>query len=145
MHARTRRTMTSSRLAAIPILTIAAATGLATAGDRDLSWHTIDGGGGVSIHGDLHLLGTIGQPDAGGPATGADWSLTGGFLVGGSNTPPPPCPTDIDGSGAVDFGDLLVVLSSFGACPDCPADLDGNGDVDFGDLLAVLAAFGPCP
>ena len=31
----------------------------------DLSWHTIDGGGGYSVGGTFELNGTIGQPDAG--------------------------------------------------------------------------------
>ncbi len=29
-------------------------------------------------------------------------------------------------------------------CVDCPADLDGSGTVDFEDLLIVLDAWGPC-
>ena len=30
-------------------------------------------------------------------------------------------------------------------CPsDCPADIDGSGTVDFDDLLRLLAAWGPC-
>jgi hypothetical protein len=57
----------------------------------------------------------------------------------------PPCPEDVDGSGGVDFGDLLAVLAAFGPCGGCPADVDGSGSVDFTDLLGVLASFGPCP
>ena len=34
-------------------------------GGFDLSWFTIDGGGGISTGGDFSLSGTIGQPDAG--------------------------------------------------------------------------------
>ena len=57
-----------------------------------------------------------------------------------------PCPTDVDGSGATDFGDLVGVLSAFGGpCEDCPEDVNGDGAVSFDDLLDVLAAFGPCP
>lgn len=60
--------------------------------------------------------------------------------------PENPCPADFDGSGAVDFADILAVLSSFGPCEgDCPTDLDGSGEVEFSDLLSVLSAFGPCP
>ncbi|MBT8485073.1 MAG: hypothetical protein HKO59_09670 [Phycisphaerales bacterium] len=51
------------------------------------------------------------------------------------------CDADIDGSGVVDFPDLLTLLASWGPCPGCPADLDGNGDVDFVDLLSLLAAW----
>ncbi len=55
------------------------------------------------------------------------------------------CPPDLDGSGAIDFGDILSVLSAWGACGDpCPEDLDGSAAVDFDDLLTVLGAFGPC-
>ncbi|MBT8485808.1 MAG: right-handed parallel beta-helix repeat-containing protein [Phycisphaerae bacterium] len=55
-----------------------------------------------------------------------------------------PCAADIDGNGAVDFGDLLSVLSTWGACGACPEDLDGDGAVGFADLLAVLSVWGPC-
>ena len=56
---------------------------------------------------------------------------------------PAPCPEDLDGSGAVDFGDILAVVSAWGNVGG-PEDLDGSGTVDFGDLLAVLAAWGSC-
>jgi hypothetical protein len=55
------------------------------------------------------------------------------------------CPGDIDGDGAVSFGDLLGLLSSWGECDACAADLDGDGMVAFGDLLLVLGGWGPCP
>jgi len=55
------------------------------------------------------------------------------------------CPQDLDGSGSVDFADILTVLSSWGPCLGCAADFDGDDLVGFGDLLAVLAAWGPCP
>ena len=47
-------------------------------GDYDLSWSTIDGGGGKSIGGSYTLSGTIGQPDAG-EMTGGSYLLLGGF------------------------------------------------------------------
>lgn len=56
-----------------------------------------------------------------------------------------PCPADIDGNGAVDFSDLLAVLSGWGPCGLCPEDLDGNGVVDFADILLLLSSWGPCP
>lgn len=40
---------------------------------------TIDGGGGTSTGGVYSVSGTIGQPDAGAPMTGGQYSLTGGF------------------------------------------------------------------
>lgn len=47
----------------------------------DLSWSTIDGGGGISSGGDFILKGTIGQADAAYSA-GGDYELLGGFWPG---------------------------------------------------------------
>lgn len=44
-----------------------------------IDWFTIDGGGGSSAGGPYVLAGTIGQPDAGGPMVGGNFTLTGGF------------------------------------------------------------------
>src|SRR5437879_3463286 len=44
-----------------------------------IDWFTIDGGGGTSTGGVYSVSGTIGQPDAGGPMTGGNFSLVGGF------------------------------------------------------------------
>jgi hypothetical protein len=44
----------------------------------DLSWWTVDGGGGRSAGGGYHLEGTLGQPDAG-QASGGGHALVGGF------------------------------------------------------------------
>ena len=53
------------------------------------------------------------------------------------------CTSDLDGSGAVDFGDILEVLAAWGPCAKgCPEDLDGSGSVDFGDIIAILSAWG---
>ena len=49
-----------------------------TGGGFDLTWSTVDGGGGSSSGGDFALSGTIGQPDAGALA-GGDFALSGGF------------------------------------------------------------------
>jgi len=54
------------------------------------------------------------------------------------------CPADLDGDLDVGFGDLLVLLASWGPCDGCGADIDGSGSVDFTDLLNMLAAWGPC-
>jgi len=47
-------------------------------GGYDLSWWTVDGGGGSSSEGDYTLDGTAGQPDAG-ELTGGEYTLGGGF------------------------------------------------------------------
>ena len=51
-------------------------------GDYDISWYTIDGGGGRSSGGPYTLTGTIGQPDAAYSA-GGGFELLGGFWPGG--------------------------------------------------------------
>ena len=50
-------------------------------GGFDLSWSTVDGGGGLSSGGDFSLTGTVGQPDAG-LLSGGVFSLQGGFWGG---------------------------------------------------------------
>lgn len=60
-----------------------------TGGLFDLSWNTVDGGGGASGGGTYSLYGTVGQPDAG-VMTGGDFTLSGGFLMGGEVVSPPP-------------------------------------------------------
>jgi hypothetical protein len=52
-----------------------------TGGGYDLTWNTIDGGGGTSTGGAYTLSGTIGQPDAGALSGGA-YTLNGGFWGG---------------------------------------------------------------
>jgi hypothetical protein len=44
-----------------------------------IDWYKIAGGGGTSTGGVYSVSGTIGQHDAGGPMTGGNFSLTGGF------------------------------------------------------------------
>lgn len=49
-----------------------------TGSSFDLSWSTVDGGGGHSTGGAYVLSGTIGQADAG-ELRGGDYNLQGGF------------------------------------------------------------------
>ena len=77
---------------------------------------------------------------------------TGEGLVGGSvsvllnvSTLAPPCIADLDGSGVVDFGDVIPCLQDWGECEDCPCDLNGDGVIDFADIIIVLQNWGPCP
>ncbi|MEY4842453.1 MAG: hypothetical protein RJA12_1177 [Planctomycetota bacterium] len=55
------------------------------------------------------------------------------------------CPSDLDGSRIVDFGDVALTVLDFGPCPGCNSDIDGNGFVDFGDVALQLLDTGPCP
>jgi len=52
----------------------------------DLSWYTMDSGGGTSEGGAYRLHGTIGQADAG-KMTGGAFTLTGGFQAGVAAAP----------------------------------------------------------
>ena len=87
--------------------------------DYEISWYTIDGGGGTSSGGPYVLTGTIGQPDA-------DWSegdgyeLLGGFWPGG-----PLC--------FVAFDDFAR-FADYWLAADLTADLDDDQDVDFADV-----------
>jgi hypothetical protein len=52
---------------------------VAHAQSHSIDWFTIDGGGGTSTGGVYSVSGTIGQPDASGPLTNGQYSVTGGF------------------------------------------------------------------
>ena len=52
---------------------------LGSAQNYSINWSTMDGGGGSSTGGVYSVSGTIGQPDAGGPLTNGQYSITGGF------------------------------------------------------------------
>lgn len=69
------------RLAGLFVLGVVLLTSLALAqsgGSFDLSWSTVNGGGGDSSGGSYTLSGTVGQPDAG-TLTGGTFTLYGGF------------------------------------------------------------------
>lgn len=111
------------------------------AGDYDVRWYTIDGGGGRCSGGDFVLVGTIGQADAGEMA-GGDYELSGGFWPGG---PLLSCFVDFEHFAAF----ALYWLDT--PCNEgnnfCEgADLDYLGDVDLEDVK-VLAYWwlGNCP
>ncbi len=116
----------------------------AAGGDFDLSWYTVDGGGGTSSGGDFVLRGTIGQPDAG-DLSGGDFTLRGGFWQT-FGVDCGDCPTDVDGSGNTGASDLAVLLGSWGPCAsgDACECLDDNGDglIGAADLAVLLTAWG---
>lgn len=112
----------------------------------DLSWHSIDGGGGLSSGGVYELTTTIGQHDASGEMLGGAYTLRGGFMTLPAAIP---CLADSDSSGAVNVTDLLALLGAWGVCPippsPCTSDISGDGTVNVTDLLALLGAWGLCP
>ena len=131
--------------------------------DFDLSWHTIDGGGGFSTGGDFELSGTIAQHDAGpstGAMTGGDFELTGGFWVVAATSDP--CAAflcgDANCDGTFDGADIDAFFIALGdppawdaTYPDCDrvcvADINGDNTVDGADIDAFFAALGDgaCP
>jgi hypothetical protein len=89
--------------------------------DYDLTWNTIDGGGGTSSGGQYSLIGTIGQPDAA-YSSSDDYEILGGFWPGG-----PLC--------FVDFEDFALFAQYWlQTGPDMPADLYQDNTVDYFDL-----------
>lgn len=108
----------------------------------DLSWYTIDGGGGFSAGGAFEVRGTIGQPDAG-YMSGGRFEFVGGFWGASMGSVAPPCPGDLDRDNDVDIGDLSILLSQFGSFGfGLAGDLDQDGDVDIADLSTLLSNFG---
>lgn len=111
-----------------------------------IDWHTIDGGGEMfSTSREYRLGGTIGQADAGTTASGAGFSVTGGFWVVTLAADVPPCPGDLDHDLDVDISDLATLLSNFGVAAGAEyedGDLDLDGDVDISDLSQMLSLFG---
>ncbi len=136
-----------SILPALVLLALSAGAPSALA-QYDLSWFTVDGGGGTfSTGGDFELGGTIGQPDAG-VLTGGTYQLEGGFW----STIHTACPGDCDCNGHVEFGDInafVAVLSGGTPCSFENCDINGDGVINFGDInpfVAILSGGGgPCP
>ena len=74
--------ITSCALCALSLATLATFARAQSGGQFDLSWSTINnGGGGASSGGQFTLNGTIGQPGAG-VLTGGNFTLEGGFWSG---------------------------------------------------------------
>ncbi len=76
--------MNRTRLLILPavligaLLIITSQVAAQSGGTYDLSWSTIDAGGGSSSGGNYTVEGTLGQPDAGG-LIGGSYTLGGGF------------------------------------------------------------------
>jgi hypothetical protein len=72
--------------------------------------------------------------------------VSGGAVdMGAYEVPFALCDADLDGSGVVSFGDLLLVLMAWGPCFDpCPFDLDRDGSIGAYELLVILSSWGSC-
>lgn len=121
--------------------------------DFDLSWHTIDCGGGTSTDGTFFLSGTSGQPDAGRMTGGLYFSLVGGYW--GAAGAAPSCPADFNDDGLVDDEDFVLFATMYDILdcaaiampPGCPADLNGDFLVDDADFVIFVDAYNEllCP
>lgn len=120
--------------ALVLLLILVSATVATRAATLDLSWYTIDGGGGTSTGGSFEVVGSIAQPDPG-LLIGGTFELQGGYWTGAiSDTA---IPTDCDRDGDVDLDDYAQFatcllgpekgLESGCACYDF--DLDGDSDL----------------
>jgi hypothetical protein len=71
-----------TRSTILVLLLFAVLTASTASAQYEISWYTIDSGGGRSSGGPYSLTGTIGQPDAAYSA-GGNFELLGGFWPGG--------------------------------------------------------------
>lgn len=128
-------------LLAILLLFVASNTALAQT--YEMTWQTIDNGGGVIVSGDIYMLvGTFGQPDAGPKLAGGIYELRGGFWAGVKTSPP--CPGDLNSDAVVDLNDLAILLGNYGATGATmeQGDLNGDTNVDLSDLAILLSHYG---
>jgi len=119
------------------------------------------GGSSIDRHGSLELLDALTLTPCGSADVGY---LAGMMSVSADGTrivlPQPsadgvtvvdvaaslPCPEDVNGDGAIAFGDVLAILNAWGPCfGSCAEDVNEDGLIGFADVLAVLTAWGPCP
>lgn len=132
---------------AVVLLTIAAG-GLANVGDGpqvfEITWFSVDGGGGTSQGGPFEMSGTVGQPDAGRMLSGG-FELTGGLWAGSADGP---IAGDCDDDGDITLADYAC----FAECAlgpnepvpsDCDVfDYDFDADVDLADFAGFQLSFG---
>lgn len=120
-----------------------------TASGYDLTWSTIDAGGGTFSAGSGFTVGgTIGQPDAG-THSGAGFMLIGGFWAALAELPPP-CVGDCDHNGKVTVNEIIagvnIALGSL-TLDHCPSfDVTNDSMVKINEIIiAVNNAVGSCP
>jgi len=120
----------TSLLIFLALLLVALPALAQSGGGYDLSWWSVDGGGGESSGDIFSLRGSAGQADAG-ALTGGDFELTGGFWHG-PITSKPQAITDLRAS--KDGGNCLLQWS--------PVTHDVNGASITGVMYNVYRAIG---
>ncbi len=146
------RTAACNRFAVLAILATVATVGVVSAVPMpEMSWRTLDCGGGLTATNEMiELTTTIGQPDVGVTMTAAGIELTGGFWVGATSTPAAcTCPGDVMPDSFVDGDDIQAFVDCAIGGGNCAcADMNGDSVVDMTDVtLFVDRLFGgvPCP
>src|SRR5688572_29365206 len=145
---RERRTFTFYFLLFTSVCLCTSAVIAQSGGQFTITKSVIAGGGGRASGGIFTLDGTIGQPLAGGPSSGATFALTSGFWGGGAlPAPTQDAPFDFDGDGKTDIGIFRpsaaewwinrsstgeTTAAQFGASTDIitPADFTGDDKAD---------------
>ena len=115
----------------------------------EISWQTIDGGGGMSsVGGALELAGSIGQPDALVPPSmsGGAFELTGGFWPVATVCN---CLADMNNDGRKDGLDVQQFVSCITGGQNCAcADVDQANGVtpdDISVFVSSLLSSSTCP
>jgi hypothetical protein len=134
-----------SRLVALAVgLVLAGVSSAARAqsgGVYDLSWSSLQGGGGESSGGVYVVSGEVG-PGAAGTVMAGPYALSSGFW---SVPPGQTCAADLNSDGALTINDFLLYLQFFGTA-DPRADFDHSGAINLQDFLGYLQAYAAgCP
>lgn len=120
----------------------AACTSTVDAQPFDLTWHTIDSGGGMCIGGSFEVDGTIGQHDVGTISTGGGFALIGGFWAATTNQMI--ILGDVNGDGVVNLLDVAPFVDAVSSGLYIPeADINQDGVInllDVGPFVELLSA-----
>jgi len=117
--------------------------------DEDLAEVVLDDAGEIAPwigEGTIELVGVAQLVLAEDPADVIDFFGGGqvGYTVTYAFHESDACPTDLDGDGVTDGGDLGIFFADWGRCDKCEADFDGSGVIDGVDLGMLFVAWGPC-
>ena len=132
-----------------PAPTPAPAPPAPAAAEREISWHSFEGGGILLTDGNpggLSFAGTAGQPEVGTMVAldaDSDLSFVSGFWAGGGDEL---CAGDFNGDGALTPDDLSDFITCYFEFPPCgSADVTIDGEVNPDDLSDYINAyFGGC-
>lgn len=135
-----RRALPLPTLVGAISLCLALAAPAQTGDGYDLTWNTVDGGGGASTDGQLTVEGTAGQADAATASpTDGTYAVVGGFWVAFAGRPIGGCVGDCSRNGTVTVDEIVIGVNialdtqSLERCPSF--DADGNGDVTVDELI----------